>query len=281
MMEARVSAGDVPSGYVEVDEFMNDLEKRVEREARIYDSGMIGRERFENALAFANEGIGRQRRNEFIREALRPSEGARVLEIGSQAWEWCLYRYEYRPASLTCINISDAELEIGRSVAHRLGVDVEFRHMDAHQLNFADASMDVVFGMAILHHLEFSRAMREIHRVLRPGGLILFVEPLRANPVAKLVRWLTPQARTPDELPLSSTELNLIGKNFQARNYYSELFTVPGALISQWYFKEPVNPITRWCDALDRRLVNTFPRLGPYYRSVIICGEKSTDPWRN
>ena len=82
--------------------------------------------------------------------------------------------------------------------------------MDAHRLEFSDSSLDVVFGVAILHHLEFARAMSEIHRVLRKGGKIVFVEPLRHNPVARLIRYFTPQARTPDELPLGRPELRLL-----------------------------------------------------------------------
>ncbi len=117
----------------------------------------------------------------------------RVLEIGSQSWEWSLFRYNYRPRQLTCINISEAELEIGRMHAKKLGVSCDFRRMDAHGLEFADGSLDFVFGVAILHHLEFPRALGEIHRVLRCGGKIVLVEPLRHNPVARLVRWMTPQ----------------------------------------------------------------------------------------
>ena len=258
---------------------MSDTEDRVRREVEFYDSDLSGRRAFDSALTYLNDGIGRLRRNEVIRAAMQDASGMRVLEIGSQSWEWCLFRYNYAPRQLTCINISEAELEIGRIHAEKLGVSCDFRRMDAHGLEFADASFDLVFGVAILHHLNFPRALREIHRVLRDGGKIVFVEPLRHNPVARLVRWMTPHARTADELPLGRPELRLIERNFAVDNYYSELFTVIGAMITRPFFKNPINPLTRFCNLADDVLMRFVPATGAYYRSVVIRGTRKTDLW--
>jgi SAM-dependent methyltransferase len=257
-----------------------DTKDRVNREAELYDNRQLQRDGFETALKYLNDGIGRLRRNEAIRAAMQDATGRRVLEIGSQSWEWCLFRYGYRPQQLTCINISQVELEIGRAHATKLGFSCDFRKMDAHNLDFADGSLDLVFGVAILHHLEFACAMREIHRVLREGGKIMFVEPLRNNPVARLVRSLTPHARTPDELPLGRPELRLIARNFAVDYYYSELFTVMGALISRPFFKSPINPLTKFCDFADDRLMRMAPIAAAYYRSVVIRGTKKSWAWR-
>src|SRR5215472_9067518 len=162
----------------------------------------------------------------------------------------------------------------------KAGMSCDFRKMDAHDLQFASGSLDMVFGVAILPHLEFACAMREIHRVLRGGGKIVFLEPLRHNPVARVVRWLTPHARTPDELPLGRPELRLIAQNFEVDNYYSELFTVIGAMIARPIFKNPINPLTRFCDFADDRLLRIVPAAGAYYRSVVIRGTKKAGDWR-
>jgi SAM-dependent methyltransferase len=258
-----------------------DVEDRIKREAEYFDHEQYRRDGFEAALSYLNRGVGRLRRNEVIRAAMQDASGQRVLEIGSQSWEWCLFRYGYYPARLACINISQTELDSGRAQAARLGFACDFYKMDAHALEFDDGSFDIVFGVAILHHLEFARAMREIHRVLRPGGRIVFVEPLRHNPVARLVRWLTPHARTADETPLGRSELRAIDRNFLMDNYYSELLTVLGAVVSQPILKNPINPVTKFCNAIDEHLVRTVPALGAYYRSVVIRGVKRTGGWRN
>jgi len=260
---------------------LSNIKQRVTREAEFFDHQQSQRDRFERGLAYLNKGIGWQRRNEAVCAAMRDAVGARVLEIGSQSWEWCLFRYGYRPQQLTCINISQSEIEIGRIQAAKLGMVCDFRKMDAHNLEFEDGSFDVVFGYAILHHLDFTRAMSEIHRVLRTGGKILFVEPLRHNPFARLVRWFTPNARTPDEFPLGRPELRLLARNFKLDNYYNELFTVVGAVIAQRFYAAPVNPLTRLCGRLDDLVVRMIPFAGPYYRFVVIRGTKTTTAWQN
>ena len=65
--------------------------------------------------------------------------------------------------------------------AERLGLRVKAARADAESLPFADASFDLVLGHAVLHHLpNLRRAFSEFHRVLRPGGRIVFAgEPSR------------------------------------------------------------------------------------------------------
>ena len=138
----------------------------------------------------------------------------------------------------------------------------------------ADATFDFVYGVAILHHLDFPVALAEIARVTKPGGRILFVEPLRLNPVAQLVRLLTPKARTPDELPLAREELRIIEKYFEPEYLFTDMFHLPVALLSQFLFKDPVNPLTRAGDAVDRAVVSAFPGLGVFYRTITILGRK-------
>jgi ubiquinone/menaquinone biosynthesis C-methylase UbiE len=67
--------------------------------------------------------------------------------------------------------------------ARRLGLSVETVPADAEALPFPDASFDLVFGHAVLHHLpDLDQAFREFHRVLRPGGTLLFAgEPSRTG----------------------------------------------------------------------------------------------------
>jgi SAM-dependent methyltransferase len=58
---------------------------------------------------------------------------------------------------------------------------------DAQALPFADASLDAVVGVDVLHHVEFpARFLAEAERTLRPGGRVVLVEPA-ITPVSRVV----------------------------------------------------------------------------------------------
>ena len=80
-----------------------------------------------------------------------------------------------------------------------------------YDLPFPDRSMDIVFGIAILHHLDLAKASQEIARVLRPGGRAIFQEPVRNSPVVRFIRGLIPYRQpdiSPFERPLTDEELH-------------------------------------------------------------------------
>lgn len=81
----------------------------------------------------------------------------------------------------TCTDISPGMLATLAANAERLGLDVETVATDAEDLPFEDESFDLVMGHAILHHIpDLGRAFEEFHRVLAPGGTVLFAgEPSR------------------------------------------------------------------------------------------------------
>ena len=80
-----------------------------------------------------------------------------------------------------CTDISPGMVATLGLNAQRLGLKVKATRADAESLPFADASFDLVLGHAVLHHLpNLRRAFAEFHRVLRPGGRIVFAgEPSR------------------------------------------------------------------------------------------------------
>jgi len=81
----------------------------------------------------------------------------------------------------TCTDISPGMLRMLQANAQRIGAEVQTVPADAEQLPFADASFDLVFGHAVLHHIpDLPRAFGEFERVLAPGGMVLFAgEPSR------------------------------------------------------------------------------------------------------
>lgn len=71
-----------------------------------------------------------------------------------------------------------------------LGLDVTGRVADAERIPYEDATFDLVVGHAVLHHVpDVPAALREVLRVLRPGGVFVFAgEPSRVGD--RYARWL-------------------------------------------------------------------------------------------
>ena len=83
----------------------------------------------------------------------------------------------------TCTDISPGMVRALAANAKRLGLTVNSLRADAESLPFAAESFDLVLGHAVLHHLpDLERAFSEFHRVLKPGGRIVFAgEPSRVG----------------------------------------------------------------------------------------------------
>ncbi len=72
-------------------------------------------------------------------------------------------------------------LAIAKQRAHELGRDVDLREADAHALPFPDASFDtVVCTFSLCAIPDEHRAIKEMNRLLRPGGLLLLADHIAA-----------------------------------------------------------------------------------------------------
>lgn len=108
--------------------------------------------------------------------------GKRVLEVGSgrgggASW---IARH-YRPAEMTGLDFSPAA--IVQSQKWHTGIDnLKFLEGDAENLPFPDASFDVVINVESSHcYGDMPRFVREVERVLRPGGQFGWVDMRSVN----------------------------------------------------------------------------------------------------
>ncbi len=93
---------------------------------------------------------------------------------------------------LTGIEPSGGMLARARAEARAAGRDATLREGDATALEFPDASFDTVVSCMVLCTVPDDRAaIREVARVLRPGGRFVAVEHVRSpNPVVRFVEQL-------------------------------------------------------------------------------------------
>ncbi len=215
-----------------------------------------------------------KRQHKILNKLLLDFNEKNVLEIGSYTWaEW--FTDTIVPKKLTCINISEVELEGGINKAKNKSFPIEHHLMDANDLTFEDETFDIVFGGAILHHLDIEAAMHHIHRVLKPGGMIVFLEPLNMNPLYKLYRKLNPQERTLDEHALVGTDFKIIRNKFTFEHYFMDFFSVISGYISLKIFgdKNYANFLNLLGFKLDV-LCSKIPFFHVFFARVIIYGHK-------
>ena len=113
-----------------------------------------------------------------------PAAFGDVLEIGAGTGYFSLnLALAGRTSSVTATDISPGMLRVLCGNAERLRLDVRTEACDATALPFDDGSFDLVLGHAVLHHLpDLEASFAEFHRVLRPGGWIVFAgEPSRTG----------------------------------------------------------------------------------------------------
>ena len=105
--------------------------------------------------------------------------GMTVLELGCGTGYFTRELARSR-ADVVAIDVSPELLEIAS--ANCSTPNVRYEIQNAYALSYPDAVFDSVVGSSVLHHLEIQEALREIYRVLKPGGTMYFTEPNMLNP---------------------------------------------------------------------------------------------------
>jgi ubiquinone/menaquinone biosynthesis C-methylase UbiE len=97
--------------------------------------------------------------------------GARLLEIGC-GMGTDLLQFSRGGARCIGIDLTPRSIEITRHRFRLYGAEGAFMISDGECLPFRDDSFDVVYSNGVLHHTpDTAGAIREVHRVLRPGGV--------------------------------------------------------------------------------------------------------------
>jgi ubiquinone/menaquinone biosynthesis C-methylase UbiE len=250
------------------------LEEIVATEAEYHNEGKLDRTRIKMLRRHAFHYSYKREAIIFDQLIKNTFEGKEILEIGSHSWKsWIKGRA--RPKKLTCINISQQQLEAGSNHADKVDFPIDFHLMDANNLTFPDESFEVVYGGAILHHLDIEMSVGHIHRVLKPGGKIIFLEPLNMNPLYKLWRKLNPKERTPDEHALVSKDFKFIRSKFTFEHYFFDFFSVFTGFVSLKLYgdKNYDNWLNKFGHSLDVG-ISKVNFLHPLFARTIIYGEK-------
>ncbi len=118
--------------------------------------------------------------------------GSKVLEIGcgkGKALACLGEKLRGSGVELSGIDVCPADIEEGRRLLEGKGVKAAVSCQDAARLPFPDGYFDLVYGLAVLHHIpDWPQAIAEAFRVLKDGGWYYVVEntrPFFCLPMAK------------------------------------------------------------------------------------------------
>ncbi len=106
-------------------------------------------------------------------------EGPRVLEVGVGTGR----NIPYWPASaqVTALDLTSGMLERARRLVQKLGRPADLRLGDAQALDFPDASFDTAVATFVFCSVpDPGLGLRELNRVVRPGGQVLLLEHMRS-----------------------------------------------------------------------------------------------------
>lgn len=106
------------------------------------------------------------------------TEGSRVLDVGCGVATTAIQIARRHEAQVTAVDISALMLERAQDNVRAAGVAdrVTVAHGDILDLDFADATFDVVIAEAVTMFVDRRRAAAELVRVAKPGGRVLATE---------------------------------------------------------------------------------------------------------
>lgn len=116
----------------------------------------------------------------FLRTRFPGLQPRRILDLGCTVGHSTLpYVDAFPAAEVHAIDVAAPVLRYARARATSLGKAVHFAQQDAEATRFPDGHFDLIVSHILVHetsHAAIRRIMRECHRLLGPGGVVLHVE---------------------------------------------------------------------------------------------------------
>jgi ubiquinone/menaquinone biosynthesis C-methylase UbiE len=128
-----------------------------------------------------------------VAERLRPvlPDGGDVLEVAPGPGFLAIELARGGKLRVTGLDVSKTFVELARKNAEAAGMRVEFRQGNASEMPFGENSFDLLVCRAAFKNFsEPERALREMHRVLRPGGTGVIIDLRRDVPMTEIKRYV-------------------------------------------------------------------------------------------
>ena len=196
-----------------------DLSEINRREKEFHDElHILNKKRFQNKFYKAVYNL-----NEDFFDILKTKVQSKdVLDYGCGIGNVAEKVINFKPKKLVAIDISGEAIKKAKSETKSEESKIDYRVENCENSNLTSDAFDIIYGSGILHHLNLNKSLKELNRMLKKGGIMLFAEPMATNPIINIYRKLTPKARSADEHPFVFQDIKLIEsmfKNVEAKYY--------------------------------------------------------------
>ncbi len=179
--------------------------------------------------------------NQMALELMGDVRGQSVIDIAAGLGESAVY-FALKGAKVTAVDISPEMITQTKKLAAHHDVEVATSVCPIEKLDLPDNAFDICYAGNVLHHvIDKKVALRELSRVLKPGGLVITWDPLAYNPIINVYRRMATAVRTPDEKPITFGYVEEFKEIFEQADY--RVFWFASLLIFvKYYLIDRVHP---------------------------------------
>jgi len=219
--------------------------------------------------------------NRYILSRIGDVRGKHILDLGCGAGENSVY-FARKGAHCIAADYSPGMVQAALKLADVYNVSISGSIIDAMAIEFPDDTFDIVYAANLLHHVNSAACIREIHRVLKPGGMACIWDPLKHNPIINVYRRIAKRVRTLDERPLDIGIINDF-KSLFSKVEYDSFWLATMWIFIRFYLFERVNPNREryWKKIIieEPRLRSTYLRLDKFDRFIKKIGFLKRFSW--
>lgn len=212
-------------------------------------------------------------------DQLRPLAGKRILEVGAGGGSLAVWLAQ-QGAEVVGIDVSAGILEVARKRAKVNGVagSTTFVHCPVERFDPRAAGLDhtrydAIIGNNVVHHFDRHAAMASLCRLLAPGAVAVFCEPVLFAPEwvrtvrnSRLVtRRFPPHTHTPDERSLGEEDFAIM------RRWFRHVQWQPFQLLARLQnFVELSDRTWNALESMDRTILRCVPFSRRACRMVVV-----------
>jgi SAM-dependent methyltransferase len=176
----------------------------------------------------------------YIMKYLPNDKSCRILDAGCGDGRYSIYLSELGYKNITAVDLLDKSPKDNLS----------YQKASVDELPFENDSFDFVFSNSVIFYVDPpSKALAEFHRVMKPGGLVIFTAHTKWS-LFTLQRWLK---RDLLRLPQMS---HLLGVKFYSSKYYNTALEQLGfrvELRDGWRFSFFFQPLYRMVSLISKK----------------------------